>query len=81
MLILIAALQIFKVPTSPDNSRKSEGDDKSPTLLLQSKPKECKLVISFEIKGKIHQWSFCREMSQNNLGDANGTFDCVTTSL
>ena len=83
MLILIAALRIFKVPTSPDDSRKSEGkaDEKSPTGLLQSKPKECQLVISYEIKGKIRQWSFCREMSQNHSGDANGTSACVTVSL
>ena len=49
--------------------------------LLQSKPKECQLVISYEIKGKIHQWSFCREMSQNHLGDANGSSACVSISL
>ena len=55
-----------KVPTSPDDSGKSEGNanEESPTGLLQSKPKECEPVISYEIKGKIHQWSFCRDESE-----------------
>ena len=55
--------------------------NRSLTRLLQSKPKECQLVISYEIKGKIHQWSFCKEMSQNHLGDANSSFACVSISL
>ena len=55
--------------------------EESPTGLLQSKPKERHLVINFQIKGKIHQWSFCREMSQNHLGDADGSSACVPISL
>ena len=72
-----------KVPTSPDDSRKSErkANEESLTGLLQSKPQECQLVISYEIKGKIHQWSFCREMSQNHLGDTNCSSACVPISL
>ena len=56
-------------------------NEESPTGLLQCKPKECQPVISYEIKGKIHQWSFCREMSQNHLGDANGSSAWVPISL
>ena len=72
-----------KVATSPDGSRKSEGkaNEESPTGLMQSKPKESHLVINFAIKGKIHQWSFCREMSQNHLGDANDSSACVPITL
>ena len=62
---------------------KSEGkaNEECPTGLLQSKPKEHHLVINLEIKGKIHQWSFCREMSQNHLGDANDSSACVPITL
>ena len=72
-----------KVPTSPDDSRTREGNanENSPTGSLQSKPNEFQLVISYEIERKIHQWAFCREMSENHLGDANGSSDCVPISL
>ena len=72
MLILIAALQI-KYP----HHLTMEGKVKE--MLMRNLPLGYRRVnkrnvnqpvISYEIKGKIHQWSFCREMSQNHLGDA-----------
>ena len=80
ILILIAALRI-KYPHHLMTAEKVKANEESPTGLLQSKPKERHLVINFDIKGKIHLWSLCREMSQNHLGDANGSSACVPISL